>query len=62
MIAFQKSAGLIYEALCERDLKICAEAFGTQLYHYPDYSGNKIDAVIELPDGVFIVPITALGV
>lgn len=62
MIAFQKSAGLIYEALCERDLKTCAEAFGVQLYPYQDYSGNEIDAVIELPDGVFAVPITALGV
>lgn len=62
MIAFQKSAGLIYEALCGRDLKTCAEAFGSQLYHYQDYSCNKIDAVIELPDGVFAVPITALGV
>ena len=39
------------EALCERDLKIYAESFGAQLYHYQDYAGNEIDAVIELPDG-----------
>ncbi|MBQ6295037.1 MAG: ATP-binding protein, partial [Firmicutes bacterium] len=25
--------------------------FGASLYHYQDYAGNEIDAVIELPDG-----------
>jgi len=43
--------GFLFEALCERDLKIYAESFGAQLYHYQDYTGNEIDAVIELPDG-----------
>ena len=43
--------GFLFEALCERDLKIYAESFGAALYHYQDYSGNEIDAVIELPDG-----------
>ena len=43
--------GFLFEALCERDLKIYAESFGAQLYHYQDYAGNEIDAVIELPDG-----------
>ena len=32
-------------------LLIYAESFGAQLYHYQDYAGNEIDAVIELPDG-----------
>ena len=41
----------LFEALCERDLKIYAESFGATLYHYQDYAGNEIDAVIELPDG-----------
>ena len=41
----------LFEALCERDLKIYAESFGARLYHYQDYAGNEIDAVIELPDG-----------
>jgi predicted AAA+ superfamily ATPase len=43
--------GFIFEALCERDLKIYAESFGASLYHYQDYSGREIDAVLELPDG-----------
>ena len=43
--------GFLFEALCERDLKIYAESFGAGLYHYQDYQGKEIDAVIELPDG-----------
>ncbi len=43
--------GFLFEALCERDLKIYAESFGGSLYHYQDYQGREIDAVIELADG-----------
>ena len=43
--------GFLFEALCERDLKIYAESFGAALYHYQDYAGNEIDSVIEMPDG-----------
>ena len=43
--------GFLFEALCERDLRIYAESFGAQLYHYQDYSNKEIDAVIELKDG-----------
>lgn len=43
--------GFMFEALCERDLKIYAESFGAKLFHYQDYSGKEIDAVIELKDG-----------
>ena len=43
--------GFLFEALCERDLRIYAESFGGNLYHYQDYSGKEIDAVIEMPDG-----------
>lgn len=42
--------GLLFEALCERDLRIYANSFGGELYHYRDYKDNEIDAVIELPD------------
>lgn len=45
-----ETLGFLFEALCERDLKIYAESFGAKLYHYQDYSGKEIDAVIELPD------------
>ncbi len=43
--------GFLFEALVERDLKIYAESFGGKLYHYQDYAGKEIDAVIELEDG-----------
>lgn len=43
--------GFMFEALCERDLKIYAESFGAKLYHYQDYNGKEIDVVIELNDG-----------
>ena len=51
LIGDLETFGFLFEALCERDLKIYAESFGAQLYHYQDYAGNEIDAVIELPDG-----------
>lgn len=46
-----ETLGFLFEALCERDLKIYAESFGAALYHYQDYIGREIDAVIELSDG-----------
>lgn len=46
-----ETLGFLFEALCERDLKIYAESFGGSLYHYQDYRGREIDAVVELPDG-----------
>jgi hypothetical protein len=46
-----ETLGFLFEALCERDLKIYAESFGANLYHYQDYAGREIDSVIELSDG-----------
>ena len=43
--------GFLFEALCERDLKIYAESFDAELFHYQDYAGNEMDAVISMPDG-----------
>ena len=43
--------GLMFESLCERDLKVYAESFGANLYHYQDYANRELDAVIELADG-----------
>ena len=41
----------MFEALAEHDLAVYAQAFGAKLYHYQDYNGNEIDAVLELEDG-----------
>lgn len=46
-----ETLGFLFEALCERDLRIYAQAFGGELYHYQDYRDREIDAVIQLPEG-----------
>ncbi len=46
-----ETLGFLFEALCERDLKIYAQSFGGNVYHYQDYHGKEIDAVVEMPDG-----------
>lgn len=43
--------GFLFEALCERDLNVYAQALGGSLYHYRDALNREIDAVVELPDG-----------
>ena len=47
------TCGFLFEALCERDLRIYAESFGGKLFHYQDYKQKEIDAVVELPDGTW---------
>lgn len=46
-----ETLGFLFEALCERDLKIYADSFNAGLYHYQDYNGNELDTVIELDNG-----------
>ena len=46
-----ETLGFLFEGLCERDLRIYAESFGASLYHYQDYNGKEINAVVELSDG-----------
>ncbi|HHT67385.1 MAG TPA: ATP-binding protein [Erysipelotrichaceae bacterium] len=46
-----KTFSFMFEALVERDLSIYAQAMNAKLFHYQDYKGNEIDAVIELDDG-----------
>jgi len=56
-----ETAGFMFEALCERDLKIYAEACDAELFHYQDYKGNEIDAVIEFSNGEWIAFEIKLG-
>lgn len=46
-----ETLGFLFEALCERDLRIYGESFDASLYHYQDYRDREIDAVLELRDG-----------
>ena len=43
--------GFMFEAMVERDLRVYVDAFGGKLYHYQDYKGHEMDAVIETDDG-----------
>ncbi len=51
LIGDLETFSFLFEALCERDLRIYAESFGAQLFHYQDYANKEIDAVVELKDG-----------
>lgn len=43
--------GFLFESMVERDLLTYVDAFHGKLFHYQDYKGNEMDAVIELQDG-----------
>lgn len=43
--------GLMFEALCIRDLRIFSEAIHGNVYHYRDKTGLECDAVVHLRDG-----------
>ncbi len=43
--------GFLFESLVERDLLTYVSSFDAKLYHYQDYEGNEIDAIIEMEDG-----------
>jgi predicted AAA+ superfamily ATPase len=43
--------GFLFESLCDRDLRIYAEAIDGDVFHYRDSGGLEADAVIALHDG-----------
>lgn len=45
--------GLIFEALCVRDLRVYADAIEGAVYHYRDSSNLECDAVIHLNNGSY---------
>lgn len=52
LLADLKTFGFLFEALCEHDLRIYAEAMGGTLRHYRNnVSGLEIDAIVELKNG-----------
>ncbi|MFZ7132603.1 MAG: ATP-binding protein [Eubacteriales bacterium] len=53
--------GFLFEALCERDLRIYAESFNAKLYHYQDYDSDEIDSVLELDNGDWVAIEIKLG-
>lgn len=45
--------GFLFEAMCERDLRIYAQSIGANLFHYRDSSGMEVDAIVELENGAW---------
>ena len=45
--------GLLFEALCIRDLRVYSESLGGNVYHYKDKSGLECDAVIHMRNGTY---------
>lgn len=43
--------GFLFESLCDRDLRIYAEAIDGEVFHYHDASNLEADAVVVLNDG-----------
>lgn len=44
--------GFLFEALCERDLRIYIESYNGNLYHFRDNTtGLEIDSIVEMPNG-----------
>jgi len=53
--------GFLFESLVERDLRIYSDSFNAKLFHYQDYKGKEIDAVLELENGDWIAIEIKLG-
>ena len=53
--------GFLFEALCERDLRVYASLFDGELYHYRDYKGKEIDAILQLEDNEWVAFEIKLG-
>lgn len=43
--------GFLFESLCDRDLRVYADAIDGEVFHYRDSSGLEADAVVALNDG-----------
>ena len=45
--------GLVFEALCVRDLRVFADAIDSKVYHFRDKNGLECDAVDHLRNGKY---------
>lgn len=53
--------GLMFETLCVRDLRVYAEAFNGNVYHFRDKNGLECDAVVHLRNGSYGLVEVKLG-
>lgn len=61
MLRDLNTMGFLFEALVEHDLEIYADVIGGKIYHYQDYEGGEIDAIIELDNGEYCAIEIKLG-
>lgn len=48
-----RAMGCMFEAMCERDLRIYSRFMGGRLLHYRDANGMEADAIVEMEDGTW---------
>lgn len=46
-----ETAGLFFESMCVRDLRVYAQSLDGDVFHYRDNVGREVDAVVHLRDG-----------
>ena len=60
-IADLKFAGLLFESLAVRDLRVYGQATGCEVAHYRDSDGLEVDAIVRRTDGRWIAVEVKLG-
>lgn len=43
--------GYLFEALCIRDLRVYADSYNANVFHYRDENNKEADAIVQMPDG-----------
>ena len=57
-----RTFGLMFESMCERDLRIYIESLGGKLFHFRDnVTGLKVDSILEFSDGEYAAVEIKLG-
>lgn len=56
-----KFAGLLFESLAVRDLRVYGQAAGCEISHYRDSDGLEVDAIVRRADGRWIAVEAKLG-
>lgn len=54
-------AGLLFESLVVRDLRVLSDPVGGRVFHYRDSHGVEADVILQLPDGRWVAFEVKLG-
>lgn len=61
VMADLRFAGLLFESLVVRDLRVYGQAGGCEVSHYRDSDGLEVDAIVRHPDGRWVAVEVKLG-